>query len=111
MEAPKMKGMFRNVRSKPRVFTFKSRHTSENRKDWEERKKKIEADVMGDSQDSAPSRISFRKRHTSNRKASRQAMLRTLAIVAVLMYITYQLIVWAETTEWDKMLEFIRDNG
>jgi hypothetical protein len=29
----------------------------------------------------------------------------------VLLWITWKMIVWAETTEFGKMLEFIRDNG
>ena len=106
-----MKGLFRNVRNKPRSFSFKSRHTSEVREDWEQRKKKIESEVGESSENPSPSRISFRKRRASNRKATRNAMLRTLLIGAVLMYLTYKMIVWAETTEWGEMLEFIRDNG
>ena len=40
------------------------------------------------------------------RKASRSAMIRT-AIRAILVYATGRMILWAETTEWGKMLEFI----
>ena len=38
-------------------------------------------------------------------------MIRTAIIGAILVYATYRMILWAETTEWGKMLEFIRDNG
>ena len=45
------------------------------------------------------------------RKASRSAMIRTAIIGAILVYATYRMILWAETTEWGKMLEFIRIMG
>ena len=71
----------------------------------------VEADIHRSDTDAAPSIIRFRKRRTSNRKATRNAMLRTLLIGSVLMYVTYKMILWTETTEWGEMLEFIRDNG
>ncbi len=103
MKAPKLRSIFRNVRTKPRQFSYKSRHTTEVREDWEERKRRIEQGL--------PTNISFGKRRESVRKASRSAMIRTAIIGAILVYATYRMILWAETTEWGKMLEFIRDNG
>ena len=103
MKAPKLRSIFRNVRTKPRKFSYKSRHTSEVREDWEERKRRIEQGL--------PTNISLGKRRGSMRKASRSAMIRTAIIGSILVYATYRMILWAETTEWGKMLEFIRDNG
>jgi len=87
----------------PRQFSYKSRHTTEVREDWEERKRRIEQGL--------PTNISYGKRRKSVRKASRSAMIRSAIIGAILIYATYRMILWAETTEWGKMLEFIRDNG
>ena len=103
MKAPKLRSLFRNVRTQPRQFSFKSRHTSEVREDWEERKRRVEQDIHRS--------ISFRNRRGDSKKAARKAMVRTLIIGAVLVYATYRMIIWAETTEWGSVLEFIRDNG
>lgn len=103
MKAPKLRSLFRNVRTQPRQFSFKSRHTSEVREDWEERKRSVEQNI--------PRSISFRNRRRDSKKAARKAMVRTLIIGAVLVYATYRMIIWAETTEWGSVLEFIRDNG
>ena len=55
--------------------------------------------------------IEFNRRRVSNKQASKKAMFRTFLIGVVLMYVAYQLIIWAETTEWGNLLEFIRENG
>ena len=103
MKAPKLRSIFRNVRTKPRQFSFNSRHTNEVREDWEDRKRRIEQGL--------PTKVSFGKRRGSSRVAARKAMLRTLLIGALLVYATYRMIIWAETTEWGSILEFIRENG
>ena len=103
MKAPKLRSIFRNVRTKPRQFSFKQRHTSEVREDWEDRKLRIEKGL--------PRKVSFAKRRGSSRAAARKAMLRTLVIGALLVYATYRMIIWAETTKWGSILEFIRENG
>lgn len=110
MEAPKLRGLFRNVRTKPRQFEFKSGHVHKVREDWEERKRKVEQDVNGEYVPGSR-KIEFRKRRVSNKQASRKAMRRTLLIGGVLMYVAYKLIIWAETTKWGNLLEFIRENG
>jgi len=38
-------------------------------------------------------------------------MIKTLLIGVVLLYVTYEIIIWAETTQWGEMLEFIKNNG
>ena len=113
--------MFRNVKDKPRAFSFHNRHTDGKRSDWDERKHRVESEVgrengeEGEEVPRAAPRINIkRKRHvtrTSVKKAARIVMIKTLLIGAVLLYVTYQLIVWAETTEWGEMLEFIKNNG
>jgi hypothetical protein len=121
MKAPRLKSMFRNVKDKPRSFSFQNRHTDGKRSDWDERMHRVESEVgrdKGEEEEEEPiaaPRINIkRKRHanrTSAKKAARIAMIKTLLIGTVLLYVTYRLIVWAETTEWGEMLEFIKDNG
>ena len=103
MKAPKLRSLFRNVRTEPKKFKFKSRHLPDVREDWEERKRRVEQGL--------PSSFSFSKRRKGARKARRNAFLRTMLIGALLVYVAYQLILWTETTEWGSMLEFIRENG
>ena len=103
MKAPKFRSLFRNVRTEPRQFSFKSRHNTDVRDDWEERKRRVEEGL--------PRNISLRRRYGESKKAARKAMIRTLIIGALLVYATYRMIIWAETTEWGSVLEFIRANG
>ena len=115
MEAPKLRGMFRNVRTRPRSFVFKSRHLSDDPPEWGERKRRIESEVARERGETIPleteaSTIRFRK-GTSVRKSARKANLRVILIGVVLLWITWKMIVWAETTEFGKIIEFIRDNG
>jgi|TARA_B110000093_G_C12862559_1_gene364096 hypothetical protein len=117
MKAPRLKSMFRNVKNKPRAFSFKTRHTEGMRGDWDERKNRVESEVgreKGEGSIAAP-RINFKRKRHANRvsakKAARIAMIKTLLIGAVLLYVTYEIIIWAETTEWGEMLEFIKNNG
>ena len=103
MKAPTLRSIFRNVRTKPRQFSFHSRHTNEVREDWEERKRRIEQGL--------PTKVRFGMRRGSSRSAARKVMLRTLLIGVLLVYAAYRMIIWAETTEWGSILEFIRENG
>tara|TARA_B100000427_G_scaffold311996_1_gene303078 strand:+ start:707 stop:1018 length:312 start_codon:yes stop_codon:yes gene_type:complete len=103
MKAPKIRGLFRNVRTQPRQFSFKTRHTSKVREDWEERKRRVEQ--------GKPKGISFRKRRNEAKKKARITMLKILIFGTLLMYVAYKMIVWAETTDWGTVLDFIKDNG
>ena len=109
--------MFRNVKNEPRAFSFKTRHTEGIRGDWDERKHRVESEVgqeKGEGSITAP-RINFKRKRHANRisakKAARIAMIKTLLIGFVLLYVTYEIIIWAETTQWGEMLEFIKNNG
>ena len=113
--------MFRNVKNEPRAFSFKTRHTDGMRGDWDERKQRVDSDVGresgggGDDGSIAAPRINFKRKRHANRisakKAARIAMIKTLLIGVVLLYVTYEIIIWAETTQWGEMLEFIKNNG
>ena len=93
MKAPKLRGPFRNVRTEPRLFKFKSRHLPEARPEWEERKRRVEEDVFGASQD-APRPIRFRQ-----------------GVALVLMYLTYRAILWIESQDYGGFLQFMKANG
>jgi hypothetical protein len=120
MEAPKLRGMFRNVRTKPRSFVFKSRHLPDGRPEWDERKRRIEAEIAKDKGEGIPdsersSDINFRRKSGSSsdsvRKDARKANIRVVLIGVVLVYVAYRILLWTEQTEFGEMLEFIRDNG
>ena len=120
MEAPKLRGMFRNVRTKPRSFVFKSRHLPDGRPEWDERKRRIDAEIAKEKGEDIPesdrlSDIRFRRSSGMNsdsvRKNARRANMRVVLIAVVLVYVAYRILIWTEQTEFGKMLEFIRDNG
>ncbi len=82
MEAPKLRGMFRNVRTKPRSFVFKSRHLSDDPPQWGERKRRIESEVAMELGEKVPeqntaSSIRFRK-GGSVRNGARKANVRVV---------------------------------
>ena len=83
MKAPKLRGPFRNVRTEPRTFTFKSRHLPDSRPEWEERKRRVEEEVEGGSD--APRPIKFRQggRSAEGRAARRAASIRASRMAAL----------------------------
>jgi hypothetical protein len=119
MKAPKLRGPFRNVRTEPRSFVFKSRHLSDSRPEWEERKRRVEEEVHGASD--APRPIKFRQgardsegraaRRAASIKASRMAALRAAGVAVVLVYLTYRAILWVESHDYGQFLHFMQSNG
>ncbi len=57
MKAPKLRGPFRNVRTEPRTFDFKSRHLPDSRPEWEARKRRVEEEVHGASEAPRPIKL------------------------------------------------------
>ena len=119
MKAPKLRGPFRNVRTEPRTFVFRSRHLPELRPEWEARKKRVEAEVLGDA--AGPRTIRFRQggkdvgtraaRRAAAIRASRVAALRAAAIAAVLIYLTYRALVWVEAANVGGWLHWMKTQG
>lgn len=119
MKAPKLRGPFRNVRTEPRTFDFKSRHLPDSRPEWEARKRRVEEEVHGASE--APRPIKFRQggRNTEGRaarraasiRASRMAALRAAGVAVVLVYLTYRAILWVEGQDYGQFLQFMHANG
>lgn len=119
MKAPKLRGPFRNVRTEPRSFVFKSRHLPDARPEWEERKRRVEEEVMGASV--RPRKIRFKQggrtyegraaRRVASIRASRMAALRAAGIAVVLVYLTYRAVIWVERQDYGQFLQFMHANG
>lgn len=119
MKAPKLRGPFRNVRTEPRTFDFKSRHLPDSRPEWEARKRRVEEEVHGVSE--APRPIKFRQggrnaegraaRRAASIRASRMAALRAAGVAVVLVYLTYRAILWVEGQDYGQFLQFMHANG
>ena len=119
MKAPKLRGPFRNVRTEPRTFDFKSRHLPDSRPEWEARKRRVEEEVHGASE--APRPIEFRRggrnaegraaRRAASIRASRMAALRAAGVAVVLVYLTYRAILWVEGQDYGQFLQFMHANG
>ena len=120
MKAPKLRGPFRNVRTEPKSFKFKSRHLPEVRPEWEERKRRVEEEVQGTLGD-GPRAIKFKHgagqaqgraaRRVASARAGRMAALRAAGVAAVLVYLTYRAILWVETQDYGQFLNFMHSNG
>ncbi|MDA0728481.1 MAG: hypothetical protein O3B70_02935 [Bacteroidetes bacterium] len=119
MKAPKLRGPFRNVRTEPRTFAFRSRHLPEVKPEWEERKKRVEAEVLGEREGRRTIQFARGGRSQEGRtarraaavRASRMAALRAGAIAVVLIYMTYRAILWVENQNFGGMLEFMKEQG
>ncbi len=113
--------MFRNVRTEPRRFSFRSRHLPEVREEWVERKRRVEAEVFGQPLDGEGRTISFRRgngeevlgERASRRKAairgSRRAAVRAAIIGVFLCYLAYQGILWLEGSEFANIMKSLQN--
>lgn len=106
--------MFRNVKTEPRRFTFRSPHVDAKKRALDERLKQIEealAREQGTLQDGGPPKINFsRRRRQSTRKQGQWATLRFVLILLALLYLLYRGILWAEKTDFNGLLKMF-ENG
>ena len=121
MEAPKLRSMFRNVRTEPRRFAFRSRHLPDVREEWTERKRRVEAEVLGKPLDGGGRGISFRKgkgdevlsdraeRRRAAIRGARRAALRAALIGAFLCWLAYQGILWLEGSEFANLMNSLQN--
>lgn len=121
MEAPKLRSMFRNVRTEPRRFAFRSRHLPDVREEWTERKRRVEAEVLGEPLDGGARGISFRKgkgdevlsdraeRRRAAIRGARRAALRAALIGAFLCWLAYQGILWLEGSEFANLMNSLQN--
>ena len=119
--------MFRNVRTEPRRFQFRSRHRSDLDPKWTERRERIEAQVAGaEASDEAPARpIRFRSNRTKSELmdgtsewkerrlaqivGARYAMLRAVVIAAGLVWLAWRGMVWVETSDFSEVLKWMEN--
>ena len=116
--------MFRNVRTEPRQFQFKSRHLPELDPKWAERKERIEAEVQAEHHPEAaagrPIRFrnsrtasagdsSWRERRQAQVKGARYAMLRAAVIAAGLLWLAWKGVIWVETSDFSDVLKWMED--
>ena len=109
MRPPRLPSPFRNVRSAPRNFTFRSSHVDGRALKWKERKAAIEAEVHG-REAASPKKLRFHQdggtrterqgRLASLRRSRQRAMLRSGAILLVLLYAAWRGLLWVETTDF-----------
>lgn len=114
MRAPRLPSPFRNVRQAPRNFTFRSSRVDARDLKWKERKAAIEAEVLGEGEATQPRKLRFRGevgvpverqgRLASLRRARKRAMLRSTAILLVLLYAAWRGLKWVETTDFAREL-------
>ena len=110
MRAPRLPSPFRNVRQAPRNFTFRSSHVDARDMKWKERKAAIEAEVRGEDEAKGSRKLRFRSegglrverqgRLAALRRARKRAMLRSTAILLVLLYAAWRGLKWVETTDF-----------
>jgi len=132
MQPPKLKSIIRNVRTQPRGFQFRSRHAPASHPEWEARKARVEAEVLGtgvatgEGQPAQPSpqAIRFRRGRTSTpapgsraerrravQRGARLYALRVTMWILALGYLVYRGWKWAEEKDWDTLLKGLRDAG
>jgi hypothetical protein len=121
MQAPRLRSMFRNVRTEPRRFEFKSRHLPDLDTKWTERKERIVAELVNDGRVVGVGQrpIRFRKsghpnegrsaQRRSQIKGARYAMLRAAMIAAVLVWMAWKGIQWVETSDFSGILKWMED--
>ncbi len=118
MKAPRLPSPFRNVRHAPRNFTFRSSHVDGRSMRWKTRKEALEAEADG-AEGESPRKLRFRQsagpgldrasRIQATRSARRRAMLRSFAILLVLLYAAWRGLLWVETTDFAR--EFLLPPG
>ncbi len=122
--------MFRNVRTEPRRFAFRSRHLPELDAKWMERKEQIDTELTERAPaDEVPARpIRFQSTHRRSSGAStdsaaadwkdgrkhqilgaRYAMLRAALIAMGLVWLAWKGIQWVEMSDFSGVLKWMEN--
>lgn len=113
MKAPRIPSLFRNVKTSHRRFEFRSPYFDPRERALEERKQRIEAEVArekGEAVAHPPHKIEIGRRRTKvTRTQSLWAMVRTIVILIILVYLFYKGIQWAEGTDFARVLNTLKD--
>lgn len=110
MKVPRF--FFRNVRSEPRRFQFRSPYYRPEEEQIEERKKRLDAEIArerGEDVQAVPERIRFSSRRMKRSDANLWATFRTIVILVILIYLLYKGLQWAETTNFKKVLDTFKN--
>lgn len=110
MKVPRF--FFRNVRSEPRRFQFRSPYYRPEEDKIEERKKRLDAELArerGEEVHSFPGQISFRSRRQKRKQSNLWATFRVVIILIILIYLLYKGLQWAETTDFGKVLDTFKN--
>ncbi len=127
MEAPRLRSFIRNVRTEPRRFSYRSHLVPETRPEWDERKRKIEEEVAraqgtleGPGETLPPPvRIrsrsgrlaregTFMSRREQRMRANRYALLRSVLIIAALVWLAFKGLEWVDAQNFDGVLNGLR---
>ena len=119
MQAPRLRSMFRNVRTEPRQFSFRSRHLPALDEARLERKERIEQELQGAEE---PTRRSIRlrrsaaapsaerlERRQAQIQASKWAMLRAALIAVGLVWLAWKGLLWVEQSDFSSVLKWMED--
>lgn len=106
MKAPKVRSPFRNIRTEPRQFTFKSPHYDPRKMKIEERISQLDAELEAESTGtySRKRKLEFKRRRDAQMHESKGRILRFIAILIGLIFALYYGLQWAETTDFMKSL-------
>jgi hypothetical protein len=114
MQAPRLPSFFRNVKTQHRKFSFRSPYYRPEDRELAERKRRLEEEVArekGELVEAAPRQVSFsRRRGEVRRTRGNWAVIRTVIILIILIYLSFKGIQWAETTDFSKVLKIL-ENG
>jgi hypothetical protein len=127
MEAPRLRSFIRNVRTEPRRFSYRSHLVADTRPEWDERKRRIEEEVLreqgasGELRESLPPPVrirsrsgrlasdgTFRSRREQRMRANRYALLRALLIILGLIWLGIKGLQWVDATDFGGMLNGLR---
>ena len=111
MEAPKVRSPFRNIRTEPRRFTFKSPLYDPKKMKIEERLSQLEAEASGELADVYTHRrkIDFKRRRALQTHESKGRILRFVAILIGLLIGLYYGLEWADKTDFMKSLNLFKN--
>ena len=111
MRVPRI--FFRNVPAEPKKFKFRSPYYDPQKEEIEKRRKRLEHEVAQAAEyggDTPLRNISFdRKRRAESKKDGRYAMLRTMGILIVLIYLLFKGIQWADKTDFGNIIDIFKN--
>lgn len=114
MQAPRLPSFFRNVKTQHRKFNFRSPYYRPEDHELAERKRRLEVEVArekGEYVEVAPRQVNFsRRRGEVRRTRGNWAIIRTVLILIILIYLSFKGIQWAETTDFSRVLKIL-ENG